>query len=180
MKITTNNSPQILQFGVSMIENDELYHSCMWGVVNLDLKNGIMSACTDCGDYAYRWPETDEMFLKLMATVDSEYLLRKIARRIEFDLEGTINIIIDIFDDDEEYQNRLRKFFTDYDYVYDSNDFLSSIEEWDNDDLLADIDLYECLVYDYHPQAKTFVKIFTEYIQPEIKKYLEKDKNNEL
>lgn len=102
MKITTNNSPQILQFDVRMNKGDKLYHSCMWGIVNLDLKYGIKSACTDCGNYAYRWTETDREFLKLMAAVDNEYLLRKIARRTKFDLECTIDTIIDYYGDEVE------------------------------------------------------------------------------
>ena len=38
-------------------------------------------------------------------------------------------------------------------------------------------DLWECLEYDYPASAKTFVAIFKEIVQPEIRKYIAEVEN---
>ena len=55
MKIEIDKLPNIIQIVFRAEPSDKFYSNCMWGVVNLDLKNKIMSACTDCGVYAYKW-----------------------------------------------------------------------------------------------------------------------------
>uniref|UniRef100_UPI0006D174F5 hypothetical protein n=1 Tax=Clostridium sp. NkU-1 TaxID=1095009 RepID=UPI0006D174F5 len=48
--------------------------------------------------------------------------------------------------------------------------FIREVEEIDG---MEDFqDLWECLEHDYPQSAKTFCRIFTECIQPEIRKYL--------
>lgn len=84
MKIGVDKLPNITQIVFREEQSDKLYG--MWGVVNLDLKNGIMSACTDCGNYAYRWPEKGKEFLKRMKHISEEYLLERVSS-VRFDYE---------------------------------------------------------------------------------------------
>lgn len=173
MKITANNTPQILQFDVRGDKDDKLCTTCMWAIVNLDLKNGIMSACTNFGNYTYRWIKTGIEFVKLMAEVDKNYLISKISGKNLFDFDNTVQLIIDCFDDDKEQQEKIIDFFEDFDYCIDEYDFMNAVDERDNDELFDGVDLIAYMSYTYPAQAKTFVKTFIENIQPEIKKYLE-------
>jgi hypothetical protein len=86
MKIGIDKTPNIMQIVFRAEQSDKFYSNCMWGVVNLDSKNGIMSACTECGIYAYKWNGKRKDFLKLMKTADEDCLLAKISTK-EFDLD---------------------------------------------------------------------------------------------
>lgn len=63
MKIGIDETPNILQIAFRAEPSDKIYSNCMRGVINLDLKNKIMSACTDCGIYAYKWNGKKKIFL---------------------------------------------------------------------------------------------------------------------
>lgn len=111
MKIEIDKLPNIRQIVFRAEPSDKFYSNCMWGVVNFDLAHGIMSACTDCGNYAYRWPEKGKEFLELMRTVDVEYLLSKISS-LKFDYERTVLEVLDYFDKyDNENCSKAVSFF---------------------------------------------------------------------
>ena len=157
MKIEIDKLPNIRQIVFRAEPSDKFYSNCMWGVVNLDLKNGIMSACTDCGNYAYRWPEKGKEFLELMRTVDVEYLLSKISL-LKFDYERTVLEVLDYFDkyDNENYSKAVS--------------FFDTIERYDDEGLFADLDLGidDFICYNYPSKAKTFAELFVKYVQPKI------------
>ena len=101
MKIEIDKLPNIMQIVFRAEPSDKIYSNCMRGVINLDLKNKIMSACTDCGVYAYKWNGKGKEFLKLMKTADEDCLLVKISST-KFDYELTVSEFLEYFD---EYEN---------------------------------------------------------------------------
>lgn len=168
MKIEIDKLPNIRQIVFRAEPSDKFYSNCMWGVVNLDLKNGIMSACTDCGNYAYRWPEKGKEFLELMRTVDVGYLLSKISS-LEFDYERTVLEVLDYFDKyDNENCSKAVSFFEAINekFVTRKFDFYDVIDEYDDEGLFADLDIDSFICYDYPIRAITFARLFVEYIQP--------------
>lgn len=102
MKIGIDKTLNIMQIVFRAEQSDKFYSNCMWGVVNLDLKNGILSACTDCGNYTYKWNEKGKEFLKLVKTADEDCLLSKISEK-EFDL-GIDDFVV------HDYPSRARIF----------------------------------------------------------------------
>lgn len=172
MKIEIDKLPNIRQIVFRAEPSDKFYSNCMWGVVNLDLKNGIMSACTDCGNYAYRWPEKGKEFLELMRTVDVEYLLSKISL-LKFDYERTVLEVLDYFDkyDNENYSKAVSFFDTiEGTFVTRRFEFYDVIDRYDDEGLFADLDLGidDFICYNYPSKAKTFAELFVKYVQPKI------------
>lgn len=164
--------PDTVQFYVFLEKEDELHTSCMWARITFDNKSWSMMAQSDCGDYSYSWvPEKDRTFLKLMQQIDGEYLLGKISDRSRFDEEGSKKNLLHWLDQEEDI-DRLEKKIKEVN-ANSSEEFMREVkgieglEDWP--------DLWECLEHDYPRSAKTFCRIFTECIQPEIRKYLKRE-----
>lgn len=79
MKIEVQK-PNIVRIVYIQQTGDPHYGSCLWAYFDLDIDHGIMAVLSDCGFYAYRWPEQDEDFLRLMGGVDADYLSEKLGR----------------------------------------------------------------------------------------------------
>ena len=170
MKIEIDKLPNIIQIVFRAEPSDKFYSNCMWGVVNFDLAHGIMSACTGCGNYAYRGPEKGKEFLELMRTVDVEYLLSKISS-LKFDYERTVLEVLDYFDKyDNENCSKAVSFFEAINekFVTRKFDFYDVIDEYDDEGLFADLDIDSFICYDYPSKAKTFAELFVKYVQPKI------------
>lgn len=60
-------TPHIIRIAYRQEPGDYRYGSCLWANFDFDQDNGILSVLSDCGNYAYRWPETGNRFLQLMA-----------------------------------------------------------------------------------------------------------------
>ena len=166
------NKPDTIQFNVTLEKEDELHISCMWARITFDNKNWSMMAQSDCGDYSYSWrPEKERKFLELMQQIDGEYLLGKVSSRSRFDEEKSKNRIIEYVIQDEDVE-RLEKEIKEINSG-SSEEFMREIEEIEG--LENWPDLWEFLVHDYPRSAKTFCRIFTECIQPEIRKYLNQE-----
>lgn len=170
MKIGVDKAPNIMQIVFRAEPSDKIYSNCMRGVINLDLKNKIMSACTDCGVYAYKWNGKGKEFLKLMKTADEDCLLEKISST-KFDYELTVSEFLEYFD---EYENekylKAVSFFNSFDDALVSSlwDFYNIIERYDAEDLFLDLDIDDFICYDYPSRARTFARLFVEYVQPRI------------
>jgi hypothetical protein len=168
MKVEVNK-PDIIQFCISPEKEDELYTSCMWARITFDNKNWSMMAQSDCGDDSYSWvPEKDRTFLQLMQRIDGEYLLGKVSDRRRFDEESSKKNLIDWVSSELDSE-RLAKEIKGIN-VSSEGRFIREVEEIDG---MEDFpDLWECLEHDYPQSAKTFCRIFTECIQPEIRKFM--------
>ncbi|MDO4356909.1 MAG: hypothetical protein Q4E13_10405 [Clostridia bacterium] len=139
------------------------YMRCTWGVIYLDLEKGILSAVTDTGDYAYRWPEHGRDFMRLMIDVltqDDEYLIKKIARRTVFDLEESKLLVADSFrgDDDPDTKKLLDR-VAEID-AHSPEAFISALDD------LGCTDSWEYVVETYSPQATFFVELMQRHILP--------------
>lgn len=172
MKVEVNK-PDIIQFCIWMEKDDELHTSCMWARITFDNKNWSMMAQSDCGDYSYSWvPEKDRTFLKLMQQIDGEYLLGKIADRSRFDEEESKRNLISWVNCEED-ADRLEKEIKEInagspeEFMREVGD-IEGLQDWP--------DLWECIEHDYPQSAKTFTRVFTECIQPEIRKHLKRGK----
>lgn len=162
--------PDTVQFCIRMEKEDELYTQCMWARVTFDNKNWCMMAQSDAGDYSYSWcVETGgRKFLELMQQIDSDYLLCKISDMTWFDLENSKKTAISWLSN-ELASERIIKEINSIN-VSNPHDFMMELE--DIEEIREYQDLWECIQTDYPSGAKVFARVFTECIQPEIRKYL--------
>ena len=168
MKVNVNK-PDTIQFCMQMEKGDELYTNCMWARITFDNKNWSMMAQSDCGDYSYSWvPEKERTFLQLMQQIDKEYLLGKVSDRTRFDEEASKKNLINWVSseiDAERLIAEIKEISAGSD-----DEFLHEVEEISGMEDFSD--LWECLESDYPQSAKIFCRVFTECVQPEIRKYL--------
>lgn len=169
MKIGIDKAPNIMQIVFRAEQSDKFYSNCMWGVVNLDLKNGIMSACTECGDYTYKRPEKGKEFLKRMKHISEEYLLERVSS-VRFDYELTVLGILEYFEEEYEDEKYFKavSFFDKLDTISGGLDFYNTIQRRDSEELFLDLDIDSFLVYDYPSNVRTFAKLFVKYVQHKI------------
>lgn len=162
--------PDTVQFCIRMEKEDELYNQCMWARVTFDNKNWSMMAQSDAGDYSYSWcVETEgRKFLELMQETDSDYLLCKISDMTRFDLDSTKKTAISWASSEIESERIIKEI--NRIHVSNQYDFISELK--DIEEIREYPDLWECTQFDYPSGAKVFARVFTECIQPEIRKYL--------
>ena len=162
--------PDTVQFCIRMEKEDELYTRCMWARVTFDNKNWSMMAQSDAGDYSYSWcVETGgRKFLELMQQIDSDYLLCKISDMTRFDLDNTKKTVISWVSSEVESERIIKEINSIN--VSNSHDFMNELEGIEGMEEYTD--LWECIQSDYPSGAKVFARVFTECIQPEIRKYL--------
>jgi hypothetical protein len=98
--------------------------------------------------------------------------LRKVAKKKEFDFNGTVKAIKSEFTDADNYEE-IEAYIDNIEYFDDARDFIECAEEYDDDNLLDGVVIWDCVKYDYEPQAKTFAELFKNYVQPKIKELLE-------
>ncbi|MBR6982102.1 MAG: hypothetical protein IKH75_00990 [Ruminococcus sp.] len=172
MEIKFTN-PRIVRVSYLPDCNDERYRECTWAHFDFDPDNWMLNIQSDAGDYAYRWNvEKDRKFLVFMSKIDGEYLLRKISRRTEVDIERT--------------KERLRDCLTDMEYVdvddamealdsmlddlgCDSEDFVKyAVDEWNNEENLDICDAWDYVYVDYPNDAKKIARIFEDHIRKAI------------
>lgn len=183
MKVTKEN-PEIIRFIYRQEPGDDYYGSCLWAFFDIDTGHGMMSIQSDCGNYAYRWPEKGWDFLYMLSYASKSYLLSKLCGNPNmFDEKGTISRIEEYMADIEadeqtkaEALEKLKKTFQDYclDDAPEIAQFL--VDEW-NDEYELEIDCAWELVHTvYETHQKKIVDIFLEHIVPEIEKIVAKGK----
>lgn len=162
--------PDTVQFCIRIDKEDELHSQCMWARITFDNKNWSMMAQSDAGDYSYSWcvESGGRKFLELMQQLDVDYLLCKISDRNKFDLDDTKRTVINRIYDDEQAERMINE--------------INSIDACSQDEFMQELaeikgidgysELWECICMDYPTRAKVFARVFTECIQPEIRKYL--------
>lgn len=177
--------PPVMILEFHQEKEDKDYGSCMWARFVLDLENYDMHITSDCGNYGYGWVPTPqhESFLKLLARMDSDYLLEKIASRgtvnteetyenIKFLLEQCADAELEDIDIDLEEIKTACNYNTDRDVV---DAVRSVIKISFLDEHIEDYELYENISMDFSASQKKIGEVFEEHIKPKIREILSKE-----
>ena len=184
MKVT-REKPEILRFIYRQEQDDPHYGSCLWAIFDLDPGRGLFNVQSDCGNYAYRWPERGMDFLKLLAgNMTDSYLLGKLCGKPkEFNAEATVEAVREYLKDaeynEDERKNRLfidmavkrlESEFSEYDLSDEPGiaDFI--LDNWNSDNNMGIDCAWELVEKEYGAWQKRIVTIFKEHIVPEIRK----------
>lgn len=184
MKVT-REKPEILRFIYRQEQDDPHYGSCLWAIFDLDPGRGLFNVQSDCGNYAYRWPERGMDFLKLLAgNMTDSYLLGKLCGKPkEFNAEATVEAVREYLKDaeynEDEQKNRLfidmavkrlESEFSEYDLSDEPGiaDFI--LDNWNSDNNMGIDCAWELVEKEYGAWQKRIVTFFKEHIVPEIRK----------
>ena len=189
MKVT-REKPEIIRIIYRQEPGDHNYGSCLWAIFDLDPGRGMLNIQSDCGNYAYRWPERGEMFLKLIAGDMAEsYLLGKLCGKPkEFNAEATIKTVKEHLKEAEYYEDeelnktkinkaieRLESEFSEYDLIDEPGIAEFILDSWNSDNDMEIECAWELVEKEYGAWQKRIVQIFRKYIQPEIAKIIAED-----
>ena len=184
MKVTREN-PEILRFIYRQEQDDPHYGSCLWAIFDLDPGRGLFNVQSDCGNYAYRWPERGMDFLKLLAgNMTDSYLLGKLCGKPkEFNAEATVEAVREYLKDaeynEDEQKNRLfidmavkrlKSEFSEYDLSDEPGIAEFILDNWNSDNNMGIDCAWELVEKEYGTWQKRIVTIFKEHIVPEIRK----------
>lgn len=184
MKVT-REKPEILRFIYRQEQDDPHYGSCLWAIFDLDPGRGLFNVQSDCGNYAYRWPERGMDFLKLLAgNMTDSYLLGKLCGKPkEFNAEATVEAAREYLKDaeynDDEQKNRLfidraikrlESEFSEYDLSDEPGIAEFILDNWNSDNNMGIDCAWELVEKEYGAWQKRIVTIFKEHIVPEIRK----------
>lgn len=183
MKVT-REKPEILRFIYRQEQDDPHYGSCLWAIFDLDPRRGLFNVQSDCGNYAYRWPERGMDFLKLLTgDMADSYLLGKLCGKPkEFNAEATIETVKDYLKDaeysEDEKKNRLiidravkrlESEFSEYDLSDEPGIAEFILDNWNSDNNMGIDCAWELVEKEYGAWQKRIVAIFKENIAPEIR-----------
>ena len=76
MKVTTERI-EVTRFHYRQEQGDPDLGTCLWAFFDVNAQEGTIMIQGDRGYYAYSWPEKDEEFWMICASMDGEYLMRK-------------------------------------------------------------------------------------------------------
>lgn len=175
MKII-REKPEILRFIYRQESGDPHYGSCLWAIFDLDPGRGMLNIQSDCGNYAYRWPERGDSFLELLCGMSEDYLIGKLCGKPqEFDEERTIDSISEYLDDMEVSDGKKRKAIENLKTTLSGYTLVDApevaqfvIDEWNDEEGLEIDCAWELTVNKYGAWQKRIVNIFIEHIAPEI------------
>lgn len=163
---------------------DPHYGSCLWAIFDLDPGRGLLNIQSDCGNYAYHWPERGIDFLKLLAgNMTDSYLLGKLCGKPkEFNAEATVETVREYLKDAEynkdEQKNRLfidravkrlESEFSEYDLSDEPGIAEFILDNWNSDNNMEIDCAWELVEKEYGAWQKRIVAIFKEHIAPEIR-----------
>lgn len=178
---TTREKPEIIRIVYRQEPGDPHYGSCLWAIFDLDPGRGMLNIQSDCGNYAYRWPERGEDFLKIFPRTTDGYLLEKLCGKPQdVDTEATIKRIREYLEEMEIPKSRRKRLIgylesTFSEYTLDDELSLAQflVDEW-NSDYDVEIDqAWELVETDYEAWQKRIVDIFQKHVVPEIEKIIE-------
>lgn len=182
MKVT-REKPEILRFIYRQESGDPHYGSCLWAIFDLDPGRGMLNIQSDCGNYAYRWPERGNEFLRLMTGIDKGYLLKKLCGKPkEVDEEATIERVKEYLQDAEYYEDedlnrrkiergieRLEAKFEDFN-ISEEGFAAYMLDEWNDENNMQMCDIRELVQTSYGAHQKRIADIFIGHIEPEIRR----------
>ena len=171
MEIKITN-PRIVRVSYLPDRTDERYRECTWAYFDFDPDNWMLNIQSDAGDYAYCWcPEKDRKFLPFITKIDGDYLLRKISRRTEVDIEATKERLRECMEDMEFSEDDIEDYMSELidkleELCCESEDFVKyAVDEWNNEQDLDICDAWDYVVVDYPNDAKKIARIFDEHIR---------------
>lgn len=171
--------PNATEYDFTFEKDDELYSYCNWARITLDHENYCLTAVTDCGDYAHEWcatPDT-ESFIKLMSRINDEYLLGKISSESVVNVEQTkidnIEMLKEYFEGEDSELEDMVEQINNIEKCCEESLFIQIDEIVDGHLESCDIDI----VKDYPLKAKTFCRIFKEFLQPVLREELKNETN---
>jgi len=169
--------PEVISFEYRQEKGDPDLGTCLYMNCYLVPDRGALMIMSDCGNYSYTWPEKEERFLNLMASMgkDKEYLLRKlVGKPKDVDVEATLEGLRERYDE-SDVDDAIDDLTARFDDHYPSNTDLATclIEEWADEYDLDTADLWECVRTRYTAQEERVVNIFCDNIVPQIGRYLE-------
>lgn len=161
--------PKVITYKLTPSINDEEYMSCMWARFIFDCDNGRLNINSDAGDYSYGWGyNKHEDFMSLMARINTDYLLNKIADRTEFDLEARKKETIENIIRYEDFGCELQEII---DEINDIDINSADIFFLKVNSIAKNIDYENISVVKRFPHgAEVVCDLFMKYIQPQIKK----------
>ncbi len=170
---TEMKTGEVLRIEFRQERDDPDYGSCRWADFVFDTEHFELSVFSDRGDYAHVWPvDKGHPFLKLMAGISGDYLLRKMFREEVVDWESTKEWLVEAVNvadaTEEERETALRELEEleeEYDLTDDYGATMRLVEEW-NDNNLEIEDVWECVKTDYTYDAKKIVDVFIRVVQP--------------
>lgn len=160
--------PKVITYKLTPSKDDAEYMECMWARFIFDCDNGRLNINSDAGDYSYGWGYNEhEDFMHLMARINSDYLLNKIADRTVFDLEASKKQTIENIKEYEDLGCQLQEFIDEINDI----DINSADGFFINVDAIGNIDCENIEIVKKFPHGAMVVcDLFTKYIQPQIKK----------
>lgn len=181
MAKVTQRNPNVLSLLYQQEKSDEDYGSCTWAIFNFDLDRYELSITSSLGCYAYRWFQTTESFMHLMARIYSSYLLDKISTRNTVNQAETLNSVIDLlkqYDIEIDSCDELA-WCCDHDTAQEVHDALEKSFKGTSMEDCDDYDLWGCICIDHPAQAKKIAEIFEKHIQPVCIQYIQNTKTDE-
>lgn len=175
MKINVTH-PDILRIQYRPESKDKGFAACLWANFDLDMETDTLTITSDCGTFSYGyWDVGPRGFLKFLAGLDEDYLLGKLAKRSEFDLEATVEGMRETLEEADEFSTRkINRLIQDLreklEYCNDDGrSEYAALEEWNEEHDLELCDLFEAVYYDYPAYAKRIVGIFIDHIKPKLR-----------
>lgn len=159
--------PNVITYRLTPSKDDEEYMMCMWARFIFDCDNGRLNINSDAGDYSYGWGYNEhEDFMILMARINADYLLNKIADETVFDLEASKKETIENITKYEDFGCELQEIIDEINDI----DINSADGFFLKVDSIANIDYENIEIVKRFPHgAEVVCDLFTKYIQPQIK-----------
>jgi hypothetical protein len=167
----TEIQPNILALEFRQEPTDSDYGTCLWARFYFNLDRYELTIISDCGEYGYKWYETEhESFLELMSRIDEDYLLIKLYGYPDvFDYEGSKRKVYEYREDiDKEELDEAFEEIEFNGYPETEESFVRAIESE-----IGGIDEPYCLVKKVYPaNALKICSVFENAIKPKIKEIL--------
>lgn len=166
--------PNIVRIVYRQEKSDKDYGSCLWAYFDFDLDKWMLNIQSDVGNYAYRWATEDGSFLKLMASISKDYLIHKLCKQEEVDLDATKESVCYWLKESEasDKDYAIECLFDDLYKGIEKSEAQRIIVDW-NDHFDLEIDEpWELIETDFSAWQKKIVCIFTDFVQPKIREEL--------
>lgn len=168
--------PKTVTYKLTPDSDSDEYAFCMWSRFILDYDSWRLTINSDAGDYTYCWGNNDnnDNFTSLMARVNEEYLLNKMANRSRFYLDESKKATVKTIEQNgfycfgikgEQQWREIEEQIYEIDEGASAEQFFREVES-----IVPSID-FECIevIKDYPSGAYTVIGLFIKYVQPLLK-----------
>lgn len=166
--------PNIICLEYRQEPKDEDYGTCLYARFYFNLDRYELTIISDCDNYGYKWVETKETFLELMARIDGGYLLDKIYGSPNiFDYEKTKKSVYEHYVFDDESKKALDDFFEDLELLGCEPDTAELFATKFMDDYeFGDSEVWYSIVQGYPANALKITQVYEDYIKPKIREMI--------